>query len=166
MSLAVDPSEAQVHEIVERWGGRDTFVIEMLQDVQQEARYLPTDALEQISRETEVPMARLYHLATFYKAFSLTPRGEHMVHVCLGTACHVKGGVRVIEACSRHLGIEPGETTEDRKFSLEPVQCLGCCGLAAVMTVNDDLYGHVTSVKVPRVLKKYEKVPEKVEVAS
>jgi NADH-quinone oxidoreductase subunit E len=166
MPVVVEPSRDQVHEIIERWGNRESFVIEMLQDVQQEARCLPTRALEQVSCETGVPMARLYHLATFYKAFSLTPRGEHVVHVCLGTACHVKGGVRVLEACSRHLGIEAGETTENREYSLESVQCLGCCGLAAVMTVGEDLYGHVTSVKVPRILKKYDKAVEKDEVVA
>lgn len=157
-------SESNVHEIIRRWEGRDHFVIEMLQDVQHEARYLPMSALRQISQEAHVPLARLYHLATFYKGFSLKPRGEHIVHVCQGTACHVQGGVRVLEACGTHLGIHPGETTEDGEFSLEPVQCLGCCGLAAVMTVDDDLYGHVRPGKVGRLLAKYSEKTRKQEV--
>ena len=161
-----DITEEQVHEIVQRWGGRETFVIEMLQDVQRKARYLPAAALRQVSREVHVPLSQLYHLATFYKAFSLKPLGEHVVSVCLGTACHVKGAARVLEACSRELGIGPGETTADRKFSLGSVQCLGCCGLASVMTVDEDLYGQVTSVKVPKVLKKYQEAsPAAVEEA-
>jgi NADH:ubiquinone oxidoreductase subunit E len=129
------------------------------------ARHLPQHALQQISSEVGAPLGRLYHLATFFKGFSLTPTGEHMVQVCLGTACHVKGAVRVLEACGRELGIEPGQTSEDGKFSLEPVRCVGCCGLAAVMTVDEDLYGHVTSVKVSRLLKKYKSAEKKQEVA-
>jgi len=154
MAIA-EPTEVQVDEIIDRWQCRRSFVIEMLQDLQQLARYLPEPAIERISKRTGVPMAQLYHIATFYKAFSLEPRGEHMVHVCLGTACHVKGAPRVLEAFSRELGVEPGMTTKDRKFSLGSVQCLGCCGLGAVVTINDDLYGHVTSNQVPRILKKY-----------
>lgn len=166
MPVTHEMSKAYVNEIIDRWGRKENFVIEMLQDVQQEARYLPATALEEISEATGVSMSRLYHIATFYKAFSLTPLGENVVHVCLGTACHVAGGVRVLEACAGHLGVAPGETTEDRKFSLQSVQCLGCCGLAAVMTINDDLYGHVTTVKVPKLLKKYTKAGQKEAAAS
>ncbi len=166
MAAIADPTEMQVQEIIDRWGGEQSFVIEMLQDVQQSARYLPKPALHQISQATDVPMAQLYHLATFYKAFSLEPRGQHVVRVCQGTACHVQGGVRVMEACCRHLDIEPGGTTPDRKFSVEPVQCLGCCGLAAVMTVEDDLYGHVKSVRVPKILDKYTRAAAGEEVAA
>jgi NADH-quinone oxidoreductase subunit E len=162
--MPVEVSEAQVHEIVERWQCSESFVIEMLQDVQHEARHLPRSALEQISREVGVPMARLYHLATFFKAFSLEPRGEHMVQVCVGSACHVKGAPRLVHACERHLGIKSGETTEDGKFSLEPVRCLGCCGLAAVLTIDDELHGHVTSANVERLLKRFMKQEKKVEV--
>jgi NADH-quinone oxidoreductase subunit E len=165
MAAIADPTTVQVQEIIDRWHGQRSFVIEMLQDVQQRARYLPKMALHQISQATDVSMAQLYHLATFYKAFSLEPRGQHVVKVCQGTACHVQGGVRVMEACCRHLNVEPGGTTPDRMFSVEPVQCLGCCGLAAVMTVEDDLYGHVNSVRVPKILDKYAKTAARQEVA-
>ncbi len=163
MSTVAEYTETQTREIIDRWGGHPSFVIEMLQDVQQSARYLPKDALSEISSATGVPMAQLYHLATFYKAFSLEPRGQFVVRVCQGTACHVQGGVRVMESCCRHLDVEPGETTPDGMFSVEPVQCLGCCGLAAVMTVEDDLYGHVKSVRVPKILDKYKKLAAKSE---
>jgi NADH:ubiquinone oxidoreductase subunit F (NADH-binding)/NADH:ubiquinone oxidoreductase subunit E len=158
-------SEAQVHELVSRWHARDRFLVEMLQDVQEGARHLPLHALHQIAREVHVPLGRIYHLATFFKSFSLHPRGEHEVRVCLGTACHVKASVRVLEACARRLDIEPGQTTPDGGYSLESVRCLGCCGLAAVMTIDDELYGHVTSATVGRVFKKFERSREEREKA-
>jgi NADH-quinone oxidoreductase subunit E len=160
-------SKTQVHEVVERWQGRQAFLVEMLQDIQEQARYLPREALQQISHEVQAPLGRIYHLATFFKGFSLEPRGEHQVNVCLGTACHVKGAVRVLEACERQLGIERGQTTKDGKYSLESVRCLGCCGLAAVMTISDQLYGHVTSATVGRMFKRFERSGEvKQEVAT
>lgn len=159
-------TQERVHGIVERWHRRESFVIEMLQDIQHEARHLPQLALQQVAHEVKVPMARLYHLATFFRAFSLEPRGEHLVQVCMGSACHVKGATRLLEACSRHLGIEPGSTTADGEFSLEPVRCLGCCGLAAVMTVDDELHGHVTSVSAPRIIGRHQRAERAVEVAS
>lgn len=149
-------SEERVSEIVRNWGNDESFLVEMLQDVQSEYRYIPREAMEIIARDASVPVGQVYHLATFFKGFSLEPRGENVVSVCMGTTCHVKGGPRIVAACRRELGIEVGETTEDGMFTLETVRCLGCCGLAAVMTVNDDLQGHVTASKVPRILKRHK----------
>ena len=146
----------KVQGIIQRWNGKQEFLIEMLQDVQEDYHYLPREVLEEIGRTIEVPLGRIYHLATFFKGFSLTPRGEHVVSVCMGTACHVKGGKRILDAFARQLGIEPGGTTPDQKFSLDSVRCLGCCGLAPVVTVNEDLYGNLNSTKVAGILKKYK----------
>ena len=156
--MAIKPvSKEKVREIVKEWGGREGFLIEMLQDVQTEYRYIPTEAIEEIAKAVGVPVGRVYHLATFFKRFSLNPRGEHVVSVCTGTACHVRGAPRIVDACTRDLGIKVGQTTSDMKFTLEIVRCLGCCGLAAVMTVNDDVHGHVSSTKIPRILKQYKR---------
>jgi len=155
--MAVRPvSKEKVREIVKNWGGREGFLIEMLQDVQTEYHYIPSEAIKTVAQEVKVPLGRVYHLATFFKRFSLKPRGEHVVSVCTGTACHVRGAPRIVDACSRELGIGVSETTKDGKFTLETVRCLGCCGLAAVMTVNDDVHGHITSTKIPRILKQYK----------
>jgi NADH:ubiquinone oxidoreductase subunit E len=157
--MAIKPvSKEKVREIVKEWGGREGFLIEMLQDVQTEYRYIPTEAIEEVAKAVGVPVGRVYHLATFFKRFSLNPRGEHVVSVCTGTACHVRGAPRIVDACTRDLGVKVGQTTGDGKFTLEIVRCLGCCGLAAVMTVNDDVHGHVTSTKIPRILKQYKRM--------
>jgi NADH:ubiquinone oxidoreductase subunit E len=146
----------KVHDIVQRWNAKPEFLIEMLQDVQEEYRHLPREVLEEIARTIDVPLGRVYHLATFFKGFSLTPRGEHVISVCMGTACHVKGGKRILDAFARELKIQPGGTTKDQQFTLESVRCLGCCGLAPVVTVNEDLYGNLNSTKVATILKKYK----------
>jgi NADH:ubiquinone oxidoreductase subunit E len=102
-------------------------------------------------------VSRTYHLATFFKAFSLKPRGRYCISVCLGTACHVAGGVKIIEQLERELKVTRGGTTTDMNFSLDEVHCLGCCGLAPVATVNEDVHGKLTLSKVPAMLKKYIK---------
>jgi NADH:ubiquinone oxidoreductase subunit E len=112
-----------------------------------------------------MPLSQVYGLATFYNAFSLTPRGKYVVRVCMGTACHVQGAHRILQALERQLAVPAGGTTEDRKFSLEEVRCLGCCGLAPVITINEDLYGSVTQAKLPKILEHYQEEPEPVEAA-
>jgi len=149
--------EGKVSEIVNRWGAAEAFLVEMLQDIQHEYRYIPGEAIEAVAQQVGVPLGQVYHLATFFKGFSLKPRGEYVVSVCMGTACHVKGAPRIVDACCRELGVSEGETSPDGRFTVETVRCLGCCGLAAVMTVNEDLHGHVNSAKVPRLLKRYRK---------
>ena len=114
-------------------------------------------AMEQIAAATGTDLARLYHIGTFYKAFSLTPRGETAIQVCTGTACHVRGAARVLDAFSRELGVEPGGTTEDLKYTLEGVRCVGCCSLAPVVTLGEELHGEIDSSKVARLLKRHER---------
>jgi NADH:ubiquinone oxidoreductase subunit E len=147
----------KVEEIVAKYQGQPSALIEILLDVQEEDRYLHGDVLLKIADTLKIPPSRTYHLATFFKAFSLKPRGRHSISVCLGTACHVGGGVKIIEKLERDLSISRGGTTEDLQFSLDEVHCLGCCGLAPVVTVDDDVYGKLTLSKVSGMLKKYTK---------
>jgi NADH-quinone oxidoreductase subunit E len=149
--------EAKVSEILNKYARDESSLIAMLQDLQEEYSYLPREALEQISREMNVPLSRILSLATFFRAFSLKPKGKHPIHVCLGTACHVRGAQLILEKFERELGIKTGETTEDRLFSLDAVRCLGCCGLAPVVMVGEEVHGKVTQTKVPGIIKKYKK---------
>ncbi len=128
-------------------------VIGMLQDMQKVFNYLRPDALVYLSEKSEIPLSRLYSVARFYNAFSLTPRGENIIRVCLGTACHLRGGGQIADALSRELGIGDGETTEDMKFTLERVNCLGTCALAPVVTVNNKYYGKMTAAKMMKVVE-------------
>lgn len=149
--------EAKVSEILNKYARDESSLIAMLQDLQEEYSYLPREALEQISREMSVPLSRILSLATFFRAFSLKPKGKHPIHVCLGTACHVRGAQLILEKFERELGIKSGETSEDLLFSLDAVRCLGCCGLAPVVMVGEEVHGKVTQTKVPGIIKKYKK---------
>jgi NADH-quinone oxidoreductase subunit E len=142
-------------EILERRGREASQVIGILQDVQATFHYLPEHALRFISSELDVPLTRLYAIATFYKAFRLVPRGRHEISLCMGTACHVRGAGRVKDAIERSLGIKPGETTADMRFSFETVRCLGCCGQAPVMMVDEELVSKVDHLAVGSTLEKY-----------
>lgn len=133
----------------------DSMLIAILQDVQKEIRFLPKEALRFVAHRLNVPLTRVYSLATFYKAFSLKPRGRHQINVCLGTACHVKGGVNILEKLERELGILAGGTTYDERFSLESVRCVGCCGLAPVIVIDEDFHGKITQDRIPRILCEY-----------
>jgi NADH-quinone oxidoreductase subunit E len=144
-------------QIIEKHGARPGALIEILLDLQEEFRYLPPEALERLTEKMKIPLSQSYHLATFFKAFSLNPKGKYCLSVCLGTACHVAGGVKIIEQLERDLDINRGGTTADMNFSLDEVHCLGCCGLAPVVTVNDDVHGKLTLSKTSAMLKKYIK---------
>jgi NADH:ubiquinone oxidoreductase subunit E/NAD-dependent dihydropyrimidine dehydrogenase PreA subunit len=130
-------------------------ILAALQRVNQSLRYLPAPVLAELSRRCALPLATLYHLATFYSYFSLEPRGEHLLQVCMGTACHVAGAAYLVDEIERHLGIGPGGTTDDGVFSLEAVRCIGCCALAPVLRVDEDTYGHLKPEQVGRILDKY-----------
>jgi len=130
-------------------------IVPILQDVNIERKYLPENVLRHVAQRLSIPLSQVYNIATFYNAFSLLPRGEHIIHVCLGTACYVKGGGKVLEAFERELNIKAGGTTEDLKFSLETVNCVGCCGQAPVVTIGEDIYGYMKQARVPDVLEKY-----------
>jgi NADH-quinone oxidoreductase subunit E len=110
-----------------------------------------------VSKELDIPLTLIYRAATFYKAFSLKPVGKHKITACVGTTCHVKGAPKIVDTLERALGIKTGETTEDMNFTLETVNCLGCCGLAPVLTVGEDLYGKITQTSLPNILKQYAK---------
>ena len=148
----------RLQEIMEGWNRDRSYLIEMLQDVQEHYRYVPHEAATRMSRELDVPLSRIFHIATFYKEFTLEPRGEYPVCVCTGTACHVKGGTRILENIMNELGVDQeGKATRDLLFSAESVRCLGCCGLAPVVTVGEEVHGRTSSVAVIKLLKKIRK---------
>jgi NADH-quinone oxidoreductase subunit E len=149
--------EKQVSQIVARYQADPGSVIAILQDVQHEFSYLPRPALESVSRELAIPLSRVLSLATFYRAFSLRPRGRHPVHVCLGTACHVRGAQRVLEKFEREMELKAGQTSADLEFSLDAVRCVGCCGLAPVVMVGEEVHGKITPARVSGLIKKYRK---------
>lgn len=144
-----------VASIVERHGFHEHELISILQEVQRTRNWLPPEDLKAVIRLLGVPASRVYAIATFYKAFSLKPRGKYICQVCLGTACHVRGGLRVKEAAERDLKIAAGETTGDKKFTLEAVNCLGACALGPVVVVNGDYHGQMNSRKVTTMLNDY-----------
>ena len=156
MSPATQVDPATIDGIIQRWESKPSFLIEILQDVQDEYKYLPREALRQVSMTLNVPMSKIFHIATFYKAFSLEPKGDNLVSVCLGTACHVKGGQRILDAFCRELGIQAGETTKDLKFTLERVNCVGACAMGPVIKIDDDYHGQVKTARLGRILKSYE----------
>jgi NADH-quinone oxidoreductase subunit E len=149
-------NESKITEIIEKYGKDSNAIVAMLQDVQEEHNYLPREELEKLSKELDVPLSRILSVATFYNAFSLTPKGKYPINFCLGTACHVRGGERIMEKIERELGIERGETSEDLKFSLDEVRCLGCCGLAPVMMVGKEVQGKLSEAKVVPILNEYK----------
>ena len=144
----------RMEEILSRHGFDPSSVIAILQDGQAEYNYLPREALTYISERLGVPLSQVYSLATFFRAFSLRPKGEHQIVVCMGTACHVRGAPRVLEEFQRLLGIGPGETTEDLKFSLETVNCVGACALGPVVIVDGVYHGQMTPARVRTLLKR------------
>ncbi len=147
----------KIDEIIKKWNSDSEYVIEMLQDVQDCFRHLPEDALRHIAHTIDVPLNRLYHIGTFFSTFSLEEKGKHIIQVCLGTACHVKGAPAVLDAFARELDIKDGETTKDKKFTLEGVRCLGCCSLAPVVAVDEKIYGGVTVSQVKEIISKTKK---------
>jgi NADH-quinone oxidoreductase subunit E len=146
----------RVDEILLEHNYDRSALIAMLQQVQHEAGYLPARVLVRLSERLGVSAVRLQALSTFYKCFSLVPTGRHRVAVCMGTACHVRGGTQVLEGLERELGIESGGTTPDRRFTLQSVRCLGCCSLAPVVRVGEKVYGSMDQRKATRVLKEYQ----------
>jgi NADH-quinone oxidoreductase subunit E len=147
--------EEKIDEIIRHHRTDKSKLISILQDVQAEYNWLPEDALRYIAKRLHVPLTDVFGIATFYKSFSLEPRGKHLVRVCLGTACHVRGGPRIMETAERILGIKADETTADYKFTLEGVNCLGCCALGPVMVVDNDYYGNLPPRKVEKILSDY-----------
>lgn len=146
----------KIQAIVDRYEGDKGQLVSILQDIQTEYCYLPKEALEEVVKLLNVPMSQVYGVATFFKAFSLTPRGRHLIKVCLGTACHVRGANRVVDKMELDLGIKRKETTKDLRFTLETVNCVGCCALGPMVMVDDKYNGQMSSDKVSSLLAKYE----------
>jgi NADH-quinone oxidoreductase subunit E len=145
-----------IETIIDRFQGDKGQLVSILQDVQAEYYYLPQDALEKVSQILDIPLSQVYSVATFFRAFSLTPRGRHLIKVCLGTACHVRGAARVLEKMERDLGVNRGETTDDLKFTLETVNCVGCCALGPMVMIDEEYFGQMKSDKVSPLLAGYE----------
>ena len=146
----------KVDQIVDKYEAKSNALIQILLEIQRENRWLPKEALTKVGERLAVPLSQIYQITTFYKAFSLVPKGRHIVTVCLGTACHVRGSPRILDRAQDLTGIEPGDTTSDMKFSLETVNCLGCCALGPVMVVDGEYHGHMLPGQVKDVLGKYE----------
>ncbi len=147
--------EKELKETIARLKGQQGALMPILQEAQGIYGYLPIEVLEMISREMDIPLEEIYGVATFYSQFSLNPKGQYKISVCLGTACYVKGAGAVFERLSEKLGIQSGECTADGKFSLEACRCIGACGLAPVMTINDEVYGRLVADDVDTILAKY-----------
>jgi len=145
----------KVKELVERYGRRKMALMPILHDVQEHYGYIPQTAQDIIAAELKIPLTDVYGLITFYARFSLVPQGKNRVSICMGTACYVKGAEKVLSAVKQNLGINSGETTEDGLFSIDATYCVGACGLAPVMMVNDNVYGKITPEQIKDVLSKY-----------
>ncbi|MZP29877.1 NADH-quinone oxidoreductase subunit NuoE [Heliobacterium undosum] len=142
--------------LLEKYREERGALIPLLQGAQEIYGYLPGAAMERIARTLRLPAAQVYGVATFYAQFHFTPRGRHVIRVCLGTACHVRGGARIFEALRRQLGVEDGGTTADLRYTLESVACIGACGLAPVIMIDDDTHGRLTPESLPGILARYE----------
>jgi NADH-quinone oxidoreductase subunit E len=148
----MSPERTELEALTAKARGRPQALIQVLQDVQDRYRWLPPDALEHVAEALGVPLVQVYGVATFYKAFSLKPQGRHVCTVCLGTACHVRGGEAILEQFERTLGISAGQTTPDGAFKLERVNCLGACALAPLAVVDGRYHGRMTEAKVEDLL--------------
>jgi NADH-quinone oxidoreductase subunit E len=145
----------RVDVIIDKYANEPGSLTAVLQDIQTEYNYLPQESLKRISEKMTLPLSQVLHVATFYKAFSLEPRGKHLITVCLGTACHVRGGPRIVDQIERSLNIRAGGTTTDGLFTLETVNCVGACALGPMMIVDGQYHGQMAASRVDRVLKKY-----------
>jgi len=141
--------------ILKKYGKDKSQLVSILQDIQGEYNYLPREALEKLGKKMDIPLSQVYSMATFFRAFSLKKRGKHIVNVCLGTACHVRGAELIVESLERQLGIGRGQTTQDLNFTLESVNCMGCCATGPVVKIGEEYFGHMTNDKVEPILKKY-----------
>ena len=153
----MEVEELKIKSCLTKYNFEKKALISILQDIQEEYNYLPQEALNIVSKTLSIPLIDIVGVATFYRAFSLEPRGEHLVTVCMGTACHVRGGPNILEEFERKLNINAGETTEDGQFSLETVACLGCCAIGPVVIVDGNYYAQTSIRKVDAILKKHRK---------
>ncbi|MBM3119402.1 MAG: NAD(P)H-dependent oxidoreductase subunit E [Chloroflexi bacterium] len=148
--------DEKVSAIINKYNGDRGQLVSILQDIQAEYYYLPKEALIQVSETMAIPVSQVYNMATFFKAFSFEPRGKHLINVCLGTACHVRGAIRVLEIMERCLSIKRGGTTKDHKFTLQTVNCMGCCAVGPAVKVDGEYFGEMSTDKVDNLLTKFE----------
>jgi NADH-quinone oxidoreductase subunit E len=146
----------EIDQILDRYVGQDGALIQLLLDVQQELNWVPKEVVQRITERLHIPLSQVYRVASFYNSISLELRGRHTVSVCLGTACQVRNGPRVMDRIREVLGIDPGETTSDMKFTLERVNCLGCCALGPVMVVDGQYHGQVLPAEAEEILQRYD----------
>ncbi len=156
MAFSAEEVREKTRKIVDPWRNGKGGLIPILQAVQEQLGYLPMEALETISRDLKIPSSEIYGVATFYAQFHLKPRGRHVVRVCRGTACHVRGSLKILDSVKEITGVEENQTTEDLRFTIEPVACLGACGLAPVMMIDTQTYGRLTPDMVKGILDKFE----------
>jgi aldehyde:ferredoxin oxidoreductase len=154
ISVQCSAEITELDAIIEKWGNDPEYAIEMMQDIQDRFRHISKTAIDRVLAKTGVPKAYLYHIATFYKAFSLEEKGETIIQVCMGTTCHVKGSAKILDSFERELDIQTGQTTKDKQFTLEAVACLGACSIAPVVKMGDEVFGNVGAKDVKRLLKK------------
>jgi len=152
--MQVDPRE--ISDIINKHGYQAASLIGILQDIQARMNFLPQKALLQVSQSLNIPLTQIYEVATFYKAFSLEPKGKHTIQVCLGTACHVRGGARILNYLENLLDVKTGETTKDLTFTLESVNCLGACALGPIMVIDRKYHGRISIQKIESILERYK----------
>jgi NADH:ubiquinone oxidoreductase subunit E len=153
----LDTDKTKTQSVIDKHQGLQKNLIAILLDVQECFNYLPPDALRHVAKALDMPLIDIIGVATFYRAFSLKPRGKHTCLVCLGTACHVRGGPKILEELERRLDVPAGETTKDGLFTLETVACLGCCAIGPVLVIDGEYHGHATIRKIAPILGKYQK---------
>jgi len=146
----------KLDEIIDRYQGEKGILIQLLLDIQAEFNWISKEAISRINQKCDIPVSQIYRVASFYQAMSLIPTGKHLVSMCMGTACHVRGGPKVLEKIEDTLGIKAGETTTDMKFTIKRINCLGCCALGPVMMVDKDYHGKISPAKVKEVLENYD----------
>jgi NADH-quinone oxidoreductase subunit E len=146
----------RIDQIIDKYGTEKGILIQLLLDIQNEFNWVPKEAIKRISERLKIPYSQIFRVASFYAALSLQPIGRHLIQVCLGTACHVRGGAKILDAVENELKIKAGNTTPDTKFTLSGVNCLGCCAQGPMMVIDEDYYGGVTPTAVKKILEKYE----------
>lgn len=154
-------THSEIETIISKYGNKESSILAILQDIQAKEKYLPKEALELVGEKLNIPINKIYRIATFYRAFSLMPRGKHEVCVCMGTACHVRGAQRIVDQIKLELGIRPGETTKDQNFTLETVNCLGVCAAGPVVAIDGEYFGKMSPAKVEGTLKKFRSEKKK-----
>jgi NADH:ubiquinone oxidoreductase subunit E len=156
----LDVEKSKIQSIVKKHQGLKKNLIAILLEIQDAYHYLPPESLRSVADALGMPLIDIIGVATFYRAFSLTPRGKHTCLVCMGTACHVRGGPKILDEFERQLDVKSGDTTKDGQFTLETVACLGCCAIGPVVVIGETYHGHATIRKVGSILKKYQKGKE------